>query len=572
MELIIKKGKWLLTLTITLLLSLNVLAADMAGQIIMVKGTAQARSDDGQLRTLKRRDPVFSTDTITTGDDSRVQIRFIDNGLLALQANSQLSIHSYRKADGNANGEVLMELVEGGFRTLTGTIGKGDKSAYKVDTPVASIGIRGTLYSALLRDGKLVAGVWKGGITLFTPDGQYDLGMGADYAFGTVGSDGFQGSITSPDELDNGPGGASGDETGSDDSGTDDFSDDSGSGNRLSDNDSGSTTVELPNPMDQDNDGNTREALEELGIVTPDDGGTDPGDGGSGGDGGNGGTDGPTLVSPDVRLSADEYTAFLQSSEIGAFLANGETVEAGIFRDDSGTPVFVSVDDNDGIDITRFRFADTAAVITAPDGIAGVEWGIWNGSAETPVDQYLDDDSLTSTPLESTLYWVITDPVRESALLALTGTVSFTGNQGIGLDGNGQSLMYSDGSFTLDFATGAISNGYINAEYGVGTPDNYISDGFWYANFDGSIRSGGNNTAQVSINLLDGSYIDAMTEGSTALDLTASQMQGVLIAPNADAFVGSFHFQTVEDAVSGAILTANGLVAWPQGGREVLAQ
>src|SRR5690606_24291281 len=96
---------------------------------------------------------------------SRVQIRFIDNALLALQENSRLNIREYHLAqEGAEQSKVLMELVEGGFRTLTGSIGKGNEQAYQVTTPVASIGIRGTLYSLLVQSNQLTAGVWQGGI------------------------------------------------------------------------------------------------------------------------------------------------------------------------------------------------------------------------------------------------------------------------------------------------------------------------------------------------------------------------------------------------------------------------
>ncbi|PIQ38898.1 MAG: hypothetical protein COW58_14700, partial [Thalassolituus sp. CG17_big_fil_post_rev_8_21_14_2_50_53_8] len=179
-------------------------AAELAGHIIMVKGDVTAQAADGSSRNLKRRDEIYPSDTIRTGTGSRVQIRFIDNALLALQENSQLSIHAYQQADADGKGgKVLMELVEGGFRTLTGSIGKGNKEAYRVDTPVASIGIRGTLYSALLAKGQLMAGVWKGGITLSSDQGDFNLGQNADFNFGVLGNTGFQGMLEAPQALDN---------------------------------------------------------------------------------------------------------------------------------------------------------------------------------------------------------------------------------------------------------------------------------------------------------------------------------------------------------------------------------
>ena len=113
---------------ILLFLSQGVIAADIAGQIIMARGDVQAISENGEMRKLKRRDSIFSHEVIKTGPASRVQIRFIDNALLALKENSELNIKAYVYNEVNEKGnQVLMELVAGGFRTLTGKIGKGNK-------------------------------------------------------------------------------------------------------------------------------------------------------------------------------------------------------------------------------------------------------------------------------------------------------------------------------------------------------------------------------------------------------------------------------------------------------------
>ena len=189
-----------------LLLVVQVQALTRSGHVIMVKGEANAVSAAGVSRPLKRRDAVYETDTIVTGEASRIQIRFIDQGLLALKANSELKIQAYHQAtDEGDDPQVLLQLLEGGFRTLTGSIGKGNREAYKVETPVASIGVRGTLYSVRLQQDSLIAGVWEGGIRLSTPMGNYNLGMDADFAFGIISRDGFDGLLQPPAALDEAP-------------------------------------------------------------------------------------------------------------------------------------------------------------------------------------------------------------------------------------------------------------------------------------------------------------------------------------------------------------------------------
>lgn len=510
-----------------LLLSCSVLAADIAGHVIMVKGTAQATGEQGEVRTLHRRDPVYVSDTVTTADDSRVQIRFIDDGLLALQSNSSMALHAYQKGESGKDAKVLMELVEGGFRTLTGTIGKADKAAYRVETPVASIGIRGTLYSALLRDGKLVAGVWKGGITLFTPQGNFDLGAGADYAFGTYDSDGFHGSLQATDDLDQGPQAGSAQNN---------------SNTTPAGGDGVTEITAIPNPLDQDNDGNTLEELISKGIVKDEN------------------------QSPDVRLTTEEYAALLASTQVARLVINGEITDAAVFIDDNGQPVFVSIDDSEGTDITRFTYAN-AADTGAPESVTGVAWGIWKGTQSTPITQYLSDNSLVATDVTSPAVWVVADPVLDSVLSTLSGTVTFYGYEGLGFDSNNQSLLSVNGGFDLDFSSGDISNGYISASFGsaaTATTDTTVT-GDWYANFNGTISADGVNSANATMTFLEGTYSDYTNESGYAnMDLANSTMEGVLTGPAADAFVGAFHFQTETDQTNTTIITADGVVAWPQ--------
>ena len=132
-----------------LLICMPVNAASLAAQVILSKGVVTATNQEGTSRPLKRRSKVFSGDVIKTGPKGSVQLRFVDKALMTIKASSEMDISSYlynQPGDTSNKEQALMKLVKGGFRTISGQIGKGDKSAYKVDTPAASIGIRGTNY------------------------------------------------------------------------------------------------------------------------------------------------------------------------------------------------------------------------------------------------------------------------------------------------------------------------------------------------------------------------------------------------------------------------------------------
>ena len=174
---------------VTLMLQIS-WAAPIAGHVILTKGNVTAVMENGDSRALKRRSEIFNGDVIKTGPAGSVQIRFVDKALMTIKANSEMNIESYLMAQQSESGDkeqVLMSLVKGGFRTITGTIGKGDKDAYKVNTPAASIGIRGTNYEVQQEaDGGFVMGVYSGGIQVENEAGVIDLGEGADFNFTRV--------------------------------------------------------------------------------------------------------------------------------------------------------------------------------------------------------------------------------------------------------------------------------------------------------------------------------------------------------------------------------------------------
>lgn len=170
------------------LLTAQVQAAEAIGRVLMAAGEVTATAGSGENRSLKRRAAVFEGDTIRTGDNAQVQMRFKDGSILSLRANSAFLLETYNyHGEKHSDNRVLMRLLEGGFRTITGVIGHDDPKAYRVETPVATIGIRGTNYEAVQESSNaLVTAVWQGGIRVSNKEGSLDLGMGADYNFARI--------------------------------------------------------------------------------------------------------------------------------------------------------------------------------------------------------------------------------------------------------------------------------------------------------------------------------------------------------------------------------------------------
>lgn len=158
-----------------------------AGKIEFAVGNVIALNTTGNSRSLAKGTEINNGDTIQT-QDGRVQLRFSDGGYISLQPNTEFKVEDYSfsgKADGSEKS--FFSLVKGGLRAITGAIGHGNnKSAYRVNTPVATIGIRGTEYLAQY-DTKLLVKVGDGAVYLQNSGGDLTLFKGQS---GEVGSNG----------------------------------------------------------------------------------------------------------------------------------------------------------------------------------------------------------------------------------------------------------------------------------------------------------------------------------------------------------------------------------------------
>ncbi len=92
---------------------------------------------------------------ISNGRGGRAQLRFTDGALVSLQPRSEFKIDNYQYSGKGAGEEKgFFSLIKGGMRTITGLIGRSNRNNYQITTSVATIGIRGTEYTAgLNQDG-----------------------------------------------------------------------------------------------------------------------------------------------------------------------------------------------------------------------------------------------------------------------------------------------------------------------------------------------------------------------------------------------------------------------------------
>src|SRR3989449_970678 len=111
------------------------------GEVAVARGQAEIRAATGTL--------VQSGDTIRVGPASNAQIRMTDESIVGLRPGTVFRIDAYEYS-GQAEPRSIFSLLKGGFRTVTGAIGRlHNRERYAVRTPTATIGIRGTHYTVV---------------------------------------------------------------------------------------------------------------------------------------------------------------------------------------------------------------------------------------------------------------------------------------------------------------------------------------------------------------------------------------------------------------------------------------
>jgi hypothetical protein len=119
-----------------------------AGVAQFTAGDVSVRGGDGQTSPLTKGKDIESGQAILTGATGRAQVKFTDGGLISLQPNTEFKIASYvDKADPKED-RFLVDLLRGSMRAITGLIGKRNRDNYRVTTTTATIGIRGSGFSA----------------------------------------------------------------------------------------------------------------------------------------------------------------------------------------------------------------------------------------------------------------------------------------------------------------------------------------------------------------------------------------------------------------------------------------
>lgn len=146
--------------------------ASTVGQVSLLIGEARVVRADGSQERLQRGSRIHVGDRVETSANGHVHMRFVDNAAISVRPESILEVQAYRyDAQSPQSSEIRLRVEKGTSRSISGAATDVDKSRFRLNTPIAAIGVRGTDFivqtdpegvRATVSDGAIVVGALGG--------------------------------------------------------------------------------------------------------------------------------------------------------------------------------------------------------------------------------------------------------------------------------------------------------------------------------------------------------------------------------------------------------------------------
>lgn len=136
------------------------------GRMALIVGEVKRTDSQGRTDILRMGATISQGDRIITGLDSIAMIVFIDDGRLSLRSESELIIKQYQVDNNGVDNQLNFQLVRGAMRQISGKAATLQPERYRLNTPIASIGVRGTDFLAKTSSSSLETFIQEGAIVL----------------------------------------------------------------------------------------------------------------------------------------------------------------------------------------------------------------------------------------------------------------------------------------------------------------------------------------------------------------------------------------------------------------------
>lgn len=161
-------------------------SATPVGEVSLAIGAARLVGETGNSTYARRGLPVFPGDRVETDEGSHVHLRFVDGAFVSVRPGSRLRIETYQYDPNRPRDSAIrFQLEQGVARSITGRGGEAARENFRLNTPIAAIGVKGTDFVVQAEAESVRVAVQSGAIVL-APLGE---ACRAD-AFGPCGGDG----------------------------------------------------------------------------------------------------------------------------------------------------------------------------------------------------------------------------------------------------------------------------------------------------------------------------------------------------------------------------------------------
>lgn len=169
------------------------------GAVHEISGDATVTRVDGSTESITIGTPIYQGDIIETDETGAVNITFIDESTFAVSEHARLAIDEYVYDPASDSGTSNFSLLRGVFVFTSGLIGREDPDDVNIETPIGSIGIRGTTIAGTINpDGESQITVTEGAIVVRNGSGEQTLSN----QFETVRMNGYNDAIENIGVLD----------------------------------------------------------------------------------------------------------------------------------------------------------------------------------------------------------------------------------------------------------------------------------------------------------------------------------------------------------------------------------
>jgi hypothetical protein len=120
-----------------------VAAPEAIGSVEKIEGSVVVKRNGAEVE-LSLGDPVFQNDVVQTAEGAKIGITFNDQSVFSLGSDARMTLDSFVYDGETGEGSSSINVIKGMFKFVSGEIAANNPGEMQVETPVATIGIRGT--------------------------------------------------------------------------------------------------------------------------------------------------------------------------------------------------------------------------------------------------------------------------------------------------------------------------------------------------------------------------------------------------------------------------------------------